>query len=399
MDPVCPVNLIALHAQEPKQCKPGLALLAAPLMHAITSKISYMHATAKHAKLEFVASDAPLQCQELLLNNFRDGKVFQQCCPTASLSCAGCVEYDPASDSCNECATGFSPFVHPGTNQTTCQLCENLPFSAPQTCHQYETIGVCRKGQMLLSVGNGSNDSSSSDSDSMLRTYSGMAANEACCACGGGRRGTVPFMYPAVHVPTGKTAVSVQPVPRLDALYLTESCRVHTLNLTMNSTTGRVYGDLVSPEPQELTCTVRSKGFGQLLTEDPQAALQIHVEHFSYSHGALVFTQNRQSFTPSFHGRFNGFQLRCTPDLPWAQIDLDTGRITKMPQATPHCHAQAAALSHDAFIHTSFGCMATLILEFYCQFRSGHSVSLPGGGDFGVHAGEAVHRRGPGGGQ
>ena len=102
---------------------------------------------------------------------------------------------------------------------------------------------------------------------------------------------------------------------------------MHELNLTLDSRTGQVFGDLAAPEPQTISCQVTAKASGlasgphSVAAADATASLQIRVEHFAYGASALTFTSPNQSFAASFQGSFKNFQLRCTPNLPWAQID------------------------------------------------------------------------------
>ncbi|CAE7246022.1 unnamed protein product, partial [Symbiodinium pilosum] len=269
------------------------------------------------------ASDVPLECSKhhLLLNNFHKGRVYQQCCPAASLACAGCVEYDAATDSCSACASGFAPSISKDGNQTTCSLCSDIPWidSWGFGCQDYVDGLSCASGQTQAN----------NRSDHLVdaeRVHGGMSAKEACCACGGGSRKDVPFSYPAVHIPCGKTAVSALPLPRLDVSYVTENCAFHSMNLTMDSLNGHVFGEISTHEPQSISCEITTnsrKGAGGFAT------LQVHIAHFAYPQSILTFTELNQSFAPSFQGTYTGFQLRCTPDVPWAQIDKATGRITQ----------------------------------------------------------------------
>ena len=239
------------------------------------------------------ASDVPLECSkhELLLNDFRQGRVYQQCCPATSLACAGCVEYDAATDSCLTCASGFAPSMPKDGNQTTCSLCSDIPWqdSWGFSCEEYEHAQSCAMGQ--IQVYNRTDHLVDAE-----RVHSGMSASEACCACGGGSRQEVPFSYPAVHIPCGKNAVSALPLPRLDVSYLTENCAFHSLNLTMDSRNGHVFGDISTHEPQSISCEITTnsrEGAGA------SATLQVHVAHFAYSQSALTFTEPNQSFAPS----------------------------------------------------------------------------------------------------
>ena len=88
---------------------------------------------------------------------------------------------------------------------------------------------------------------------------------------------------------------------------------------------GQVFGELQSLEPQTIACQItatasRAPGSDAIIPE-ASASLQIRVVHFAYSGSALTFTHENQSFAPAFHGFWDHFELRCTPDLPWAQID------------------------------------------------------------------------------
>eukprot|EP00439_Symbiodinium_sp_Y106_P038979 s108_g4.t1 len=292
------------------------------------------------------ASDVPLECSrhEMLLNNFREGKVYQQCCPAVSLACAGCVEYDAAMDSCSSCASGFAPYVAKDGNQTTCKLCSDIPWqdSWGFGCQDYVDGNSCAAGQIKAN----------NRADHLVdaeRVHSGMSASEACCACGGGSRQEVPFSYPAVHIPCGKTAVSALPIPRLDVTYVTENCAFHSMNLTMDSRSGRVFGEISTHEPQSISCEIASDSRKWAGTS---ATLQVHIAHFAYSQSVLTFTELNQSFLPGFQGRYKDFQLRCTPDLPWASIDKATGRISQtssnpMPR-TGECTVSAKGCMDEA---------------------------------------------------
>ena len=250
-----------------------------------TSKIQYMRGDK--------ASDVPLECSKhhLLLNNFHKGRVYQQCCPAASLACAGCVEYDAATDSCSACASGFAPSISKDGNQTTCSLCSDIPWidSWGFGCQDYVDGLSCASGQTQAN----------NRSDHLVdaeRVHGGMSAKEACCACGGGSRKDVPFSYPAVHIPCGKTAVSALPLPRLDVSYVTENCAFHSMNLTMDSLNGHVFGEISTHEPQSISCEITTnsrKGAGGFAT------LQVHIAHFAYPQSILTFTELNQSFAPS----------------------------------------------------------------------------------------------------
>ena len=196
------------------------------------SGIEYMHGSLSN--LGFQASDVSLVCPSnyALLNDFHEGKVYQQCCPIGSLACAGCERYDPATDSCLQCAAGFRPFAPtssgPGpASQQICQLCADVPWADAHgsSCAEFERSGICQLGRVH---------------DVNLTVSQGLLAAEACCACGGGVRGASSFAYAALNVPCGKTNVDMLPLPRLDATYLTEKCMVHQLNLTMDGRTGKV---------------------------------------------------------------------------------------------------------------------------------------------------------------
>ncbi|CAE7240917.1 unnamed protein product [Symbiodinium necroappetens] len=284
-------------------------------LDASSGNIDYMHGSFTDYK-SFQSSRVPLNCpwNHALLNDFHEGKVYQQCCPLSSLACAGCERYDPSTDSCLQCAAGFHPFVPSepaASNQTICQLCTDVAWADADgsNCAAFETSGMCSLGRVPNALN--------------LTVNKGLLATEACCACGGGARGASPFAYPALNVPCGKSAVALLPVPRLDAAYLTEQCLVHQVNLTMDGRTGKVFGDLNSPEPQTITCQITTKKArpGDVITPRASANLQIRVVHFACSASALTFTEPNQSFTPAFQGSFGEFELRCTPDLPWAQID------------------------------------------------------------------------------
>ena len=162
-------------AKEQRECKPDTMLLETTQAGVAkpTSTIQYMRGAT--------ASDVPLECSrhEMLLNNFREGKVYQQCCPAVSLACAGCVEYDAAMDSCSSCASGFAPYVAKDGNQTTCKLCSDIPWqdSWGFGCQDYVDGNSCAAGQIKAN----------NRADHLVdaeRVHSGMSASEACCACG-----------------------------------------------------------------------------------------------------------------------------------------------------------------------------------------------------------------------
>eukprot|EP00930_Biecheleria_cincta_P021688 TRINITY_DN15999_c0_g1_i1.p1 TRINITY_DN15999_c0_g1~~TRINITY_DN15999_c0_g1_i1.p1 ORF type:complete len:3926 (-),score=687.33 TRINITY_DN15999_c0_g1_i1:334-12111(-) len=279
---------------------------------------------------EVQESKAGCSSSQVILRRIWKNNVMTQCCPASSLACAGCVEYDARANRCKTCAEGFTKMSGTGPQCEACADVDGWVDPEGHSCRDYEKKGWCSLGAPTRQ--------GSAGHKSRIEFYisKGLSPTTACCVCGGGQRESTPFSYPVSLSPLalGKSLPAIYPVPRTSTDYTVSGCNLHALNLTFESSTGTVQGVLSAREPTSVSCSVTAHDRKHGLQSS--SVLKLNFLEIAYSDDVLIVQQG-SSWQPKFVGNFSLFAVRCTPDVPWLQIEAATGLLTtsskvNMPQ-------------------------------------------------------------------
>eukprot|EP00928_Gymnodinium_smaydae_P020065 TRINITY_DN1774_c0_g1_i2.p1 TRINITY_DN1774_c0_g1~~TRINITY_DN1774_c0_g1_i2.p1 ORF type:complete len:4665 (+),score=549.86 TRINITY_DN1774_c0_g1_i2:454-13995(+) len=260
--------------------------------------------------------------EEIVLEQLwtHDNIVLQSCCPLSSRACAGCARY--ANGTCVQCTGGFVML-----DDGTCTACMDVVGwmdEKKNTCDAYGGSSSSIAAQKELTCT--SHDTS--------KAHKGLAAADACCACGGGVSRAIPFVYNVKAGVLGNR-VSGFPVPRTASRYsLERDCPLAKYGLAFDGTSGVLSGVATSEEAFELLCLVTAH---QKDGNEARSHLKLMVKAaFNYP-SSLVFGNG---FEPAYSPNLQpglpalNFKMSCAPSLAWLEIDETTGTLTAVEPDT-----------------------------------------------------------------
>eukprot|EP00930_Biecheleria_cincta_P021235 TRINITY_DN15790_c1_g2_i4.p1 TRINITY_DN15790_c1_g2~~TRINITY_DN15790_c1_g2_i4.p1 ORF type:complete len:747 (-),score=127.66 TRINITY_DN15790_c1_g2_i4:64-2259(-) len=254
---------------------------------------------------------------KIKLQRFADGKVYEQCCPSDSFACSGCVQLQGST--CQTCESGYTKSS--SSNGAQCVACQDAlgwEDRDGKTCLDYEKQNWCAAGAPTAT------GQRSHGNTLELFFHKGLSPTAACCACGGGSRIAAPFLYPTADKPVALGQdISVSPFPRTTAEYSVQECFIHEYSMKMEGSTGKVTGK-VEKEPGDFACKVTSHEAGGLKIESD---LTLSVVYFAYP-AKVLLVKPGASWTPAKKNGYGNFRVKCTPDLPWLSINANSGVLT-----------------------------------------------------------------------
>ena len=286
---------------------------------------------------------------EMLLYSFEYSGVQQSCCPvdyaskneTSVMECSGCERF--SAGRCEKCAGGFERMLLGGKSE--CVACSNSPNFVDAdglSCADYASKGYCADG------------SPSPGNEARAATrYNYISAEDACCACGGGKVSPTRFEYRIVR--SGGSGLlgkpfEAKPVPRTANEYLVDSgCNLQTYGLTIDGNTGVITGTPTNNEPFDIACTITARtrrpfreGRRTSSFLEYNTTLRISVSEFGFTASddatqsrttVLAFDENTlaRSYSVVASTAFaadsgRNYSMTCAPGF-FATIDSKTGTI------------------------------------------------------------------------
>uniref|UniRef100_A0A0G4FS49 Apple domain-containing protein n=1 Tax=Chromera velia CCMP2878 TaxID=1169474 RepID=A0A0G4FS49_9ALVE len=262
------------------------------------------------------------------------GNVDASCCPIGKKSCTGCAHFDLQTSTCKECQHGLTALclqqfadgeAHDCTSTSVCLNCVDVTGWTDR--HGRGCAEVCPATPKIFSE----NEIKQFREDEA----SGVAAHEACCACGGGTKSPSAWAYMGRAEVLFGDSVRLWPQPRTASHYVpAPECDLSSYGLTLDSVTGEISGTVErsgnETEAVSVSCPVMAvQSTEEGLTFNATATLRI--APFSFGSAAL-FLEDDDPNPPEVHTRLSyqsgSLKFACTPSLPWIDTDaLKTGKL------------------------------------------------------------------------
>uniref|UniRef100_A0A0G4GFJ7 Apple domain-containing protein n=1 Tax=Chromera velia CCMP2878 TaxID=1169474 RepID=A0A0G4GFJ7_9ALVE len=261
-----------------------------------------------------------------------DGKVDASCCPIGEKSCTGCAHFEGGA--CKECQKGLTAVclqqfahgeAHDCSSSTVCLHCVDVPGWSDRNgkgCSE-----VCPDKPKIFSqqeLENFREDEAG-----------GVAAHEACCACGGGTKTASAWAYMGRAEVLFGDKVHLWPQPRTASHYVpAPECDLTSYGLQLDSVTGEITGTVERAGNETEAVSVSCPVMAVQSTEGGlafNATASLRIVPFSFG-SVVLFVEEGSKEPLEVHSRLKykqgSLKLQCNPKLPWIDSDaLKDGKI------------------------------------------------------------------------